>query len=480
MYEGIIDLEKGLVFGEKGLNDGSRRNAHVICKEDCEFGVMWKDDYISVLKELTAAKTGKQRDFIQEKIFAYSISSQESERMSYDFFRLKFKAPKGAVIFKQGETVDFLYVVRKGKIGIFRSQKIEIKNFDHQLLKGTNSNESMKLASLGCGELFGDSWIVTEDITRFFTAVCLEDSTILKVPIGALRIYFDTGSQLYNILKSIVKKKLQNRLSNLKYQLKNREACIIQYNKERDPFRLIDEYSQRELIGEIEKIEGKHKNLKLDTQFRSFENQNRNQNFKRLRVSSPKNTSLSPARLEDFKFRSLTSRHSKVELFKNESDLAESTDKIIKFDPEDYVSSRFRDVCRATRQCKIDESKNKGVVSYPLYPSKKTLNRLRPASHSQQKSIKINPPSNSRLNSFFTKKSSLHKPSRGSFAGSCFESVASFKIKKKTPLSVKRLTEGRVISITTEFNRSNMPSSQRLNREYSGRTKSNLYCSIGM
>lgn len=56
-----IDLKSGSVFGEKGLDDNQKRNASVVCRTSCQFGVMMKDDYFSVLKELSMAEAERNK-----------------------------------------------------------------------------------------------------------------------------------------------------------------------------------------------------------------------------------------------------------------------------------------------------------------------------------------------------------------------------------------------------------------------------------
>ena len=88
-----------MIFGEKGIDDNQRRNATVICSDNCEFGIMSKEDYIIVLRELSIAEAEKNKNFIRDVIFKKEIEFSVADRVYYDFFRLGYKVKKGDIIF---------------------------------------------------------------------------------------------------------------------------------------------------------------------------------------------------------------------------------------------------------------------------------------------------------------------------------------------------------------------------------------------
>lgn len=49
----VANLPAGVVFGEKGLDGNVRRNATCICNQDTHFGIIYKNDYVKVLKEVS-------------------------------------------------------------------------------------------------------------------------------------------------------------------------------------------------------------------------------------------------------------------------------------------------------------------------------------------------------------------------------------------------------------------------------------------
>jgi CRP-like cAMP-binding protein len=69
---------------------------------------------------------------------------------------------KGEFIFHQGDTGRHFYLIKKGKVGIF-------KEFDNGRMQ--------KIAELGTGEIFGEMAVVS-DAPRSASAQCLEDTIV--------------------------------------------------------------------------------------------------------------------------------------------------------------------------------------------------------------------------------------------------------------------------------------------------------------
>ncbi len=72
---------------------------------------------------------------------------------------------KGATIFYEGDPGDAMFIVESGSVGIFKAVE----------------GESIRLATLGNGELFGEMAII-DGGKRMASAVAEEDSVVLKVP----------------------------------------------------------------------------------------------------------------------------------------------------------------------------------------------------------------------------------------------------------------------------------------------------------
>ena len=96
----VAKLPAGTVLGEKGLDENVPRSATCICSEDCHFGVILKDDYIKVLKEVSRLQAEKNKMFILENVFKNMISETLAAKLAFDFFKFKQHTRRNSYIFK--------------------------------------------------------------------------------------------------------------------------------------------------------------------------------------------------------------------------------------------------------------------------------------------------------------------------------------------------------------------------------------------
>eukprot|EP00425_Heterocapsa_triquetra_P044648 CAMPEP_0195065506 /NCGR_PEP_ID=MMETSP0448-20130528/11141_1 /TAXON_ID=66468 /ORGANISM="Heterocapsa triquestra, Strain CCMP 448" /LENGTH=1376 /DNA_ID=CAMNT_0040096615 /DNA_START=151 /DNA_END=4281 /DNA_ORIENTATION=+ len=119
----IATLGSGIMFGEIGLLDDQPRNATIICRGDCEFLVIGRDDFDRVLKE--KMKTGKVREFtthvgrlLQE--FRFVRQLDESVQRSLPEIVSYSTRPSDAVIFNQCEVPEQFYVLISGYVNVWQ------------------------------------------------------------------------------------------------------------------------------------------------------------------------------------------------------------------------------------------------------------------------------------------------------------------------------------------------------------------------
>lgn len=82
----VANLPAGVVFGEKGLDENVRRNATCICNQDTHFGIIYKNDYVKVLKEVSRLQTQRNKEFVFDKVFSRSIDPMVAEKLAFHFF----------------------------------------------------------------------------------------------------------------------------------------------------------------------------------------------------------------------------------------------------------------------------------------------------------------------------------------------------------------------------------------------------------
>ena len=454
VFKSIIRLQKGLIFGEKGLDDNARRNATILCAEDTDFAIMTKEDYVVILKELSRAKTKKHNMFIHDIVFKSSVNLQLAEKLSYDFFRLKFQAKKNEIIFRQGDLTDFIYIIKRGRILLYREQTIKQKKFDHQLLETRNKKEDLKIVELGQGEFFGDTWLINKQWERFYTAKCLEKCTLLKVSHITILDHMKSEVALEMYLKRQATLKTSQRLHSLQFQLLGKEKDIVDYNYKQmglDPPGKLAFKRQKA----IEDINLKTKEVNLATKIIES---------KKFEFKMPLNYD----KKSDFEIAGLvkkaqTSRFEKLEQNVAETRLIKEYGKNSLIDSEEYIKLNFLAVLNQSRKIKIMERKNPFTIFENLQP------RSSPKSHRKQLKLKSEGAgymSVTSLNPFFNKNSTLYKKNNKKLKTDrhilqdlkSVRSVVSldrrtkrrkknkdFKIAKKVPKSVRMLNKMNVL-----------------------------------
>jgi CRP/FNR family cyclic AMP-dependent transcriptional regulator len=78
--------------------------------------------------------------------------------------------PKGAVLFRQGDTGDAAYILNSGAIGLYRESQ----------------GRRVPLATVRRNEMFGEM-VTTDGSPRLASAFALEDSVLMVIPAAAMR-----------------------------------------------------------------------------------------------------------------------------------------------------------------------------------------------------------------------------------------------------------------------------------------------------
>lgn len=84
MYFNLGTLESGCTFGEIGLLEGKPRSALIICAEDCEFGVMEKNDYQQLLGNIHMRELTRKFNFVKDHMLP-ELSNSTLKKVNYNF-----------------------------------------------------------------------------------------------------------------------------------------------------------------------------------------------------------------------------------------------------------------------------------------------------------------------------------------------------------------------------------------------------------
>lgn len=222
----MATLPSGTVFGEKGLNDSAKRNATIICSSPCDFGVMTREDYNLILKDVSKAQNDKRKKFFMLKVFPNIIQDQIAAKISYDFFKQKIKLVRNQIIFKQTDFVEYIYIVKKGSVLLYKEEDLLKKRYNHMLLSKLRGSKKFNLGVLGPGSIFGETSLLLKNKKQFFSAVCLNDCTLLRATIPCMINHMRNFPKLNDFLMKQFRNGLFMRLKLMKSQFECEQSFI--------------------------------------------------------------------------------------------------------------------------------------------------------------------------------------------------------------------------------------------------------------
>jgi CRP-like cAMP-binding protein len=199
-YRGILqltyigNLTTGMSFGEKGLDERILRTATIICDTPCHFGVIYKDDYDQILKQVSIFQAETQRRFFYDEVFCRNVPAAISDKLSYDFNKFSLQVAAKSIVFRQESNVDYVYVVEKGSVLIYRSESVcQPKT---ELTISSKQQKVHKLALLTRGGIFGMEDFFKKSNTRYYSSVALSPCKLLRISKECFTMHLNNHSEL--------------------------------------------------------------------------------------------------------------------------------------------------------------------------------------------------------------------------------------------------------------------------------------------
>lgn len=123
-YSLVNVFSKGQTFGYFALeNKNQKRTATLISLEDCEFGLIKKEDYMVLLKSVH----DKSRKKFYEVIYSFSIFQSISkgifENYYYNFFKY-VQMERGNKVIQENERTKYLYFLQNGEYAIYTNRSV--------------------------------------------------------------------------------------------------------------------------------------------------------------------------------------------------------------------------------------------------------------------------------------------------------------------------------------------------------------------
>jgi cAMP-dependent protein kinase regulator len=209
----LAKLHESAIFGEMALLSAGPRAATVTARTDCdllEFDSAALSNASSTLAHLAAALT----TFAQERLLSNVVSTSPifrplDPKQREDLMRrfVGESLDPGAVVIREGEAGQGLYVVLRGEVTVSRGQ-------------GAHAAE---LARLGPGEMFGEIALITREPTTASVRASEHGAAVLFLS----RDYFDRLMQAVPELHAYLQRLSEDRLMDLRLHAVPDEPQVV-------------------------------------------------------------------------------------------------------------------------------------------------------------------------------------------------------------------------------------------------------------
>lgn len=113
----------GTSFGELSLIHKRPRSASVMAVTDCVFAILSKANYQKMLLKQQKAELEMKTKFLQSIPFFRAWSNLALSKFSYFFVEKRYV--RNQIVFKEGEKLDWLYIVRQGEFEVTRQMQYQ-------------------------------------------------------------------------------------------------------------------------------------------------------------------------------------------------------------------------------------------------------------------------------------------------------------------------------------------------------------------
>ena len=198
-------LGVGQSFGELGLLRRKPRAATILCLENTHLGILQKCDYETIYFEIQNQKLKNMIRFFKNSLDPH-LTNDTITKFAYLFEKKRIFF--GEKIYREGDSADYVYLIKKGEIELTRSKLNKEIDVNHSHYKSKTElklsklqfrpnhsnlqtvNEKTAVAILRIGDYFGEEEVISPQ-KRMYSAVCVSSKAIL-----------------YSITKQVIKQNL--------------------------------------------------------------------------------------------------------------------------------------------------------------------------------------------------------------------------------------------------------------------------------
>ena len=116
-------LRQGECFGELALLSHKPRAASVLCREECHFAILERDDYTRILGRIQDSKLQEKVDILFLHPVFQKWTRSAIQRLSYYFKVLTYKRKQQ--LFQAGQEVSHIFFLKSGEFHLFKDVLIQ-------------------------------------------------------------------------------------------------------------------------------------------------------------------------------------------------------------------------------------------------------------------------------------------------------------------------------------------------------------------
>ena len=179
-HKEVLEYTDGSSFGELALKDNKPRAASILAKSDCHFAVLDKQNYNRILASILLKKQNELVELLRNQSFFKNLTRGSILKLSYCFEEKTVK--KDQVLYKEGDTNNFLFLIREGELKLSQNVKIDMIDPNDPMTKGMIFLRKFvyRKADIGIvttGELLG----LSDLDNQIYTSTCICMSNTSKV-----------------------------------------------------------------------------------------------------------------------------------------------------------------------------------------------------------------------------------------------------------------------------------------------------------
>lgn len=213
-------LREGMVFGEKGIDEGTPRTATIVCLTDCDFACLLKKDYDKLLRDVTKDQLNRIKDFFVSDVFKHAIGKTIVANLGGDFSKTQLTMKKGQAVFSQGQFDSNVYIIKDGVVTLEHELTKEVPIIDVELSQARKIKIVYAVCQLGKGEILGEDCLYVTGSKIYTARVTSDFCTLYMVSKSCIQNYAVLASEVAEFFSQVHLSKEHSREQLLKNLLR--------------------------------------------------------------------------------------------------------------------------------------------------------------------------------------------------------------------------------------------------------------------